>query len=97
MAERISEGHISADNLKESFDEPDSEFIINKNFKGVRKKFKGIDVKTPGLDSPNTTSFLEKDSEPWNPTSFEPYSPSTGPQGNSHTVENITGWLRIIF
>ena len=45
MAEEIAESqHISDALLKESLDEPDSEFIINKNFKGVRKKFKGIDI-----------------------------------------------------
>ena len=57
--ESIHEGtNATSEQTQESVDEPDSEFIISKNFKGIRKKVHGINTKFENHDTQNRVLYL---------------------------------------
>ena len=57
--ESINEAtNATSEQLQESVDEPDSEFIISKNFKGIRKKVPGINTKFENHDTQNRALYL---------------------------------------
>ena len=45
--------NTTSEQLQESVDEPDGEFIISKNFKGIRKKAHNINTKFESLHTQN--------------------------------------------
>ena len=45
--------NTTSEQLQESVDEPDGEFIISKNFKGIRKKAHKINTKFESLHTQN--------------------------------------------
>ena len=92
MAEvRLENQHLNEGTDKEEIDEPDSAFIINKNFKGVHKKFKGPDINTDKMDSPNSIPSSENEFETWHTTSFKSYAVSPKFQTNSDVMLNDAG------
>ena len=92
MAEgRLDNQHLYEVNHEEEIDEPDSAFIINKNFKGVRKKFKGPDINTDNMDSPNSIPSSENEFETWHTTSFKSYAVSPKFQTHSEVMSNDAG------
>ena len=50
--------NATSEQIQESVDEPDSEFIISKNFKGIRKKVHGINTKFENHDTQNHSPYL---------------------------------------
>ena len=50
--------NATSEQLQESVDEPDSEFIISKNFKGIRKKVHSINTKFENHDTQNHVPYL---------------------------------------
>ena len=76
---------------KDDVDEPDSDFVISKNFTGFRKKFKGVDIETQNLDSPISTAFSENDSETWRTTSEKEFTVAPKLTTNSEVIWNNSG------
>ena len=71
MEEQYSNiSHHNETDHQTGMDEPDSEFVINKNFKGFRKKFKGVNIETGNLDSP--ISSQQSDGDLWGDLGFDP-------------------------
>ena len=92
MAEEYSNVSPSNENDPNTdMDEPDSDFVINKNFKGFRKKFKGVDIDSENLESPISTQQSKNDSDVWHTTSQKKYTMSPELTTNSEVIWNSSG------
>ena len=93
MAEQSSDiSHHNESDPHAGMDEPDSDFVINKNFKGFRKKFKGVNIETGNLDSPISSQLSDGDSEIWRTTSEKEFSVAPKLTTNSEVIWNSSGW-----
>ena len=92
MAEEYSNvSHSNENDPNKDMDEPDSDFVINKNFKGFRKKFKGVDIETENLDSPISAQLSDNNAEVWHSTSQKKYTMSPELTTNSEVIWNSSG------
>ena len=91
VEEGLANQPFNVGDAEEEIDEPDSAFIINKNFKGVRKKFKGSNIDTTNVRSFNSNPGSENEFETWGSTSSKTFSVDPEFQTHSQVMWNHAG------
>ena len=89
---RLESGSLHNNPLEENVDEPDSAFIINKKFQGIRKKVRDNDISmSENIESPKTIPFVNEEFVIGTPNISEPHSFPSKFQTHASVLSNPTG------